>query len=151
MKENQDKHEGRVRRASTDAANEAIDQKTLENIQAYGYDGPEAIEKRLDKLDKEWDLERALETNASTLALTGVVLAATKDKRWLILSGIVASFLLQHGLQGWCPPLPLLRKFGLRTRKEIAEERYALKALRGDFNRVLGATTPEGVLNVIRD
>ncbi|WP_407921819.1 hypothetical protein, partial [Corallococcus sp. AB049A] len=30
----------------------------------------------------------------------------------------MGSFLLQHGLQGWCPPLPLLRRLGLRTRGE---------------------------------
>jgi hypothetical protein len=42
-------------------------------------------------------------------------------------------FLLQHAVQGWCPPLPLLRRLGVRTADEINEERYALKALRGDF------------------
>jgi hypothetical protein len=36
-------------------------------------------------------------------------------------------------LQGWCPPLPILRSLGVRTADEINEERYALKALRGDF------------------
>jgi len=34
---------------------------------------------------------------------------------------------LQHGLQGWCPPLPLLRRLGIRTRGEIDREKYALK------------------------
>jgi hypothetical protein len=150
MKEDNPETEDRVRRSSTDAANQEIDQQIIENIQAYGYDGPEQIEARLEELAKEWDLERALETNAATLALSGVLLGAFHDKRWFILPGIVTTFLLQHGLQGWCPPLPLLRKIGLRTRKEIDEERYALKALRGDFNKVLGVTTPEGVLNVLR-
>ena len=42
-------------------------------------------------------------------------------------------FLLQHALQGWCPPLPLLRRLGVRTQAEIERERYALKAIRGDF------------------
>lgn len=142
--------EDRVRRSSSDAANQKIDQQIKDNIQANGYDGPEQIEARLKELSKEWDLERALETNAATLALSGVLLGAFHDKRWFIVPGIVTTFLLQHGLQGWCPPLPLLRKLGLRTRKEIDEERYALKALRGDFNKVLGVTTPEGVLNVVR-
>ncbi|WP_242929145.1 DUF2892 domain-containing protein [Pontibacter vulgaris] len=150
MENSNNKQQDRVRRSSTDAANREIDEKTLENINRYGYDSPKKIDKRLKKLSKEWDLERALEVNASTLALTGLVLGATKDKRWFILPGIVASFLLQHGLQGWCPPLPILRKMGFRTRKEIDEERNALKALRGDYNKVLGATTPEGVLQVVR-
>lgn len=34
--------------------------------------------------------------------------------------------LLQHGLQGWCPPLPVLRRLGVRTRGEIDREKYAL-------------------------
>lgn len=151
MKETMDRYEGRVRESSTDSANQEIDRQTLDNISRYGYNSPDKIDQRLKELEKEWDIERVLEVNASTLALTGVLLGATKDKRWFILPGIVTSFLLQHGLQGWCPPLPILRKLGFRTRKEIEEERVSLKALRGDFNRVLGATTPAGVLSVVRD
>jgi hypothetical protein len=37
-----------------------------------------------------------------------------------------APFLLQHGLQGWCPPLPVLRRLGVRTQREIDAEKYAL-------------------------
>ncbi|TXK45857.1 hypothetical protein FVR03_11740 [Pontibacter qinzhouensis] len=150
MEKDSQETEDRVRRSSTVAANNEIDQQTIDNIRAYGYDDPEQIEARLKELAREWDLERALETNAATLALSGVLLGAFHDKRWFILPGIVTTFLLQHGLQGWCPPLPLLRKLGLRTRKEIGEERYALKALRGDFNNVRSVTTPEGALNIVR-
>jgi hypothetical protein len=94
---------------------------------------PERIEERLDELDHEWDIERTLEANASTLAFTGVVLGATVDKRWLALPALVTAFLFQHAVEGWCPPLPVLRKLGYRTMREIDTERYALKALRGDF------------------
>jgi hypothetical protein len=34
-----------------------------------------------------------------------------------------SGFLLQHALQGWCPPVPLLRQLGFRTSYEIEEER----------------------------
>ncbi|HEX8886849.1 MAG TPA: hypothetical protein VF797_20360, partial [Noviherbaspirillum sp.] len=81
-----------------------------------------------EQLDKEWDVERMLEANGSTLALTGLVLGATVNKKWLILPGIVLPFLLQHALQGWCPPLPVLRRLGIRTRSEIDREKYALLA-----------------------
>ena len=47
---------------------------------------------------------------------------------------------MQHALQGWCPPIELFRRLGVRTAGEIARERYALKALRGDFAAVAGAT-----------
>lgn len=43
------------------------------------------------------------------------------------------AFLLLHGTKGWCPPLPLFRSYGVRTRSEIEREKYALKYLRGDF------------------
>lgn len=96
---------------------------------------PSRIEQRLRELDEEWDIERAIEANASTLALSGVVLAALVDRRFLLLPGVVTAFLLQHALQGWCPPVPILRGLGFRTADEINEERYALKMMRGDFER----------------
>jgi hypothetical protein len=40
---------------------------------------------------------------------------------------------VQHTVQGWCPPVPLFRALGFRTRKEIEREKYTLKILRGDF------------------
>ncbi|ACL57294.1 YgaP family membrane protein [Methylobacterium nodulans] len=97
---------------------------------------PETIGRRLRQLDEEWDIERMLEANAATLALAGTVLGATRDRRWLVLPAAVTAFLLQHAIQGWCPPLPLLRRLGFRTAREIDVERNALKALRGDFGPI---------------
>ena len=94
---------------------------------------PERVDARLDELDQEWDIERVIEANAATLALAGVALGATVDRRWLVLPALVTGFLLQHALQGWCPPVPILRRMGFRTMSEIDRERFALKALRGDF------------------
>jgi hypothetical protein len=45
-------------------------------------------------------------------------------------------FLLQHAVQGWCPPIIWFRRLGVRTSTEIDHERNALKALRGDFRHV---------------
>ncbi len=50
----------------------------------------------------------------------------------------VAGFLFQHAVQGWCPPVPILRMLGFRTSYEIEQERRALKALRGDFEGASG-------------
>ena len=74
-------------------------------------------------------MERTLELNASLFALSGIVLASVFNKKWLLFSGIVTSFLAQHAIQGWCPPLPLFRKMGIRTQKEIQTERHALLQL----------------------
>ncbi len=100
--------------------------------------GPKAIGRRLGEIEREWDIERALETTAATLTVTGVLLGAVVDRRWLILPAVVGGFMLQHTLQGWCPPLPIFRALGFRTAREIDEERYALKAARGDFVGLIG-------------
>jgi len=78
-------------------------------------------------------MERVLATNASVLALSGVAASALISRRFLLVPAIVLSFLLQHSIQGWCPPLPLFRRLGVRTRQEVDAEKYALKAVRGDF------------------
>lgn len=90
------------------------------------------IETALHRLDREWDVERAVQASASALTLAGVVLAA-RDRRWLWLPVAAGAFLLQHAVQGWCPSLSIFRRAGLRTSGEVARERYALKAMRGDF------------------
>jgi len=103
---------------------------------------PQHIARRLCELDAEWDIERAIEANASTLAFAGIVLGARGSRSWLLLSALVTAFLLQHAVQGWCPPIPLLRRLGFRTAHEIERERQALKALRGDFAEVHTGAEP---------
>jgi hypothetical protein len=95
----------------------------------------EDVGNRLDELDLEWDIERLLETNAAAFSLLGLTLGSV-HRRWLLLPGLAAGFLLQHAVQGWCPPVPLFRRLGIRTAREINHERFALKALRGDFDSV---------------
>lgn len=118
----------RVRRSTNPQVNEQIDSQTETNIRRYADSDKTTIRRRIHGLDEEWDVERVLEVNASTLALTGLVLGMTVNRKWLYLTGGVLTFLLQHGLQGWCPPLPVLRRLGIRTRREIDREKYALKA-----------------------
>lgn len=113
----------------------AIEDETRRRLEWFAA-RPDAIEDRLRELDEEWDIERAIQANAATLALSGTALALTTDRRWGFLPLAVTGFLLQHALQGWCPPVPVLRRLGFRTQSEIERERYALKALRGDFREV---------------
>lgn len=119
----------RVRRSTALNVNVDIDRQTDANIRRFSAASREQILKRIDELDREWDIERALEVNASSLALTGLALGVTADRRWLALPAVVMAFLFQHGVQGWCPPLPILRRLGFRTRGEIDREKYELKAL----------------------
>ena len=125
----------RVPRHTSQSVNREIENRTAESVRWHAAH-PERIDRRLRELDEEWDTERTLEANAATLSFTGVVLGATVDKRWLALPALVTAFLFQHAVQGWCPPLPILRRLGFRTSREIETERYALKALRGDFGPI---------------
>jgi len=119
----------RVRRSTPVYLNEQIDRQTQRSIQSYANSSSTAIKNRMQELDEEWDVERVLEVNASTLALTGLALGVTVNKRWLAVPAVVLLFLFQHGVQGWCPPLPILRRLGIRSRGEIDREKYALKEL----------------------
>lgn len=133
-----DRVPGRTARESNDRI-----RRQAEASIAFHAQHPEQIGRRLAELDREWDIERVLETGSSALTLAGLLLSITRGRRWLLLSLGVQSFFMQHALQGWCPPLPLFRRLGIRTADEINQERYALKALRGDFDTVRGAEGPE--------
>jgi hypothetical protein len=133
----------RVPNHTDESINERIRQQTQRSIARFQHASPAAIERRLAELDAEWDIERTLEANAATVSLIGLTLGATVDRRWFLFPAVVAGFLLQHALQGWCPPLPVFRRLGIRTSYEIDYERYALKALRGDFaNAQQGVSQP---------
>lgn len=129
---NADRHD-RVREHTASDVNAAIEDAMRDRVFDLSGSDDQAIAARLAELDREWDVERYLETLAPTFALSGIALSMVSSRKWLLFSGAVLGFFLQHALQGWCPPLAVLRRRGVRTRREIEEERYALKALRGDF------------------
>jgi hypothetical protein len=125
----------RVPAHTREEINERINRATERRVHYYERH-PDEIPARLRELDEEWDIERAIEANASVLAFVGVALGASRDKRWLVLPALVTGFLFQHAVQGWCPPVPVLRRLGFRTAYEIEEERQALKAIRGDYQGI---------------
>lgn len=94
------------------------------------------IAARIVILEREWDLDRMLAMSLAIAALAGTILAVTVGAYWVALTIFSLVFLLQHAVQGWCPPTVVLRRFGYRTRREIDREKYALKAIRGDFEAV---------------
>lgn len=128
--------EDRVRAHTAPEINRKLDSDLERRLRFYASQDETAISERIAELDQEWDIERVLEANASGLMLAGVLLSVLRGKKWLVLSLVVSGFLLRHALEGWCPPVPLLRRWGVRTRLEIEQERYALKVLRGDFNDI---------------
>jgi hypothetical protein len=104
----------------------------IEDKIRYYAEHPEKIGQRLQDLELEWDMERAMEAKVSTLALLGVGLSIV-DRRFLFIPGLVAGFLLLHAARGWSPPVPLIRRLGVRTRAEIQAERKSLQALKEVF------------------
>ena len=140
----------RVRANTSEGVNRQIDREIDVRVWEYATRSPADITRRIEELDREWDMERLLETNASAIAFTGLVLGITHSRKWLIVPGIVLPFLFQHAVQGWCPPVPVFRRFGIRTREEIDQERYALKVLRGDFVKGESLPRAEAALEAVR-
>lgn len=129
----------RVRRNTAESVKREMDAQALADVRHFGRLGAEAITRRIAELDREWPVDRALMTGAGVNVLLGLLLGRTVHRNWYLFPAVVGGFLIQHTLQGWCPPLPIFRRLGFRTSREIAQERYALKALRGDFREAAGS------------
>jgi hypothetical protein len=142
----------RVQRSTDAAINDLIRAQADARIARLEDAQPIELEARLAELEREWDIERTLQANASTLVTLGVALGLAVDRRFLLLPAAVLGFFAQHALQGWCPPIPIFRRRGVRTAREIERERYAVKALRGDFDDVPapGTDPSERVRNALR-
>lgn len=140
----------RVRQNTSVRINARIDREIEDRVRDYATRSKDEISGRIEELDREWDMERVLETNASAICFCGIMLAATHDRKWLVIPGIVSAFLFQHAVQGWCPPVPVFRRLGVRTRKEIDREKYALKVLRGDFEFSESFPSTEATLDAVK-
>jgi hypothetical protein len=123
----------RVRMHTAAAVLRRIDDETVDRLRDYADAGAETISLRLQELDREWDIDRVIEAEAASTGLLGLALGALWWRGFLAVPAWVGGALLVHALIGWYPLLPVLRRERLRTAREIARERYALKALRGDF------------------
>lgn len=126
----------RVRHNTPAGINQRIDQAMMKRVWDYARKSPAEITARIAQLDREWDLERVLETGTGALALSGVVLSGVKSRVWLLLPAAVLASLLQHSLTRRSAAVQLVRALGVRTRREIDGEKYALRMLRGDFDKL---------------
>lgn len=124
----------RVRINTSRKSNDRLNDEMLRNISKYINASKDDISKRIEQLNKEWDTERVLEANASAIIFIGTVLGFLVNTWLFLICGFISFYLLMHALEGWCPPLPLIRKLGVRTVYEICTEKMILKHLRGDFN-----------------
>lgn len=67
-----------------DRLNARIDAEVAARLQQSANVPPASITQRIDTLDRQWDIERALEATAATLSLSGVLLGVTVNRRWLL-------------------------------------------------------------------
>lgn len=134
----------RVREHTAAPVNRRIDRQTQAAIEEAIAGGREAIVRRLVELDHEWDVDRALMANFAVVGGTtfGVGLKRFADSPvgrrrtgWLTFFASQLGFLMMHAAIGWCPPAPVFRRLGFRTRVEIENERMILE-------RALGAAQP---------
>jgi hypothetical protein len=129
----------RVRTHTAQDVLRRIDEHTIDRLEHSASGNPEVLRRHLDDLDREWDTDRAIELESSLMGLIGLALGAWVRPAMLVLPLFVGSAVLVHALTGRYPLLPLFRSAGLRTGREINRERYALKALRGDFKDIESA------------
>ncbi|HWI54269.1 MAG TPA: DUF2892 domain-containing protein [Desulfobacteria bacterium] len=119
----------RVSLNTSDRVKRKIAQKTDSNVKKYiGLSGKD-IAQRIDALNHEWDTERTLEANFGLVMLVSSLLGYTVNKKWFALGGIASLFMLQHAIQGWCPPLTAVRHLGVRTVEEINQEKESLQKM----------------------
>lgn len=123
----------RVFRATPTVLNRAIYEQTATRVRRCRTDGRDAIDRRLEELDQEWDIERVVSTEAPLTGLVALVLGTVFQPMFLLLTGFVGIMLTLHGVHGWYLLLPFHRWLGLRTRPEIEWERQALSKIDGEI------------------
>jgi hypothetical protein len=122
----------RARRHTARAVLRRIDDDTLDHLMDVAQ-VPERAHHRLEALDREWDVDRVIEVEAATMGLVGLALGAFVRPAFLAMPATVGAAVFLFGTRGMYPLLPIFRRLGIRTAREIERERYAVKALRGDF------------------
>jgi len=124
------------------ASDEATRDQTHEGRARYAAAPPGALEQHLRELDREWDAEHVTAFTSGLALIGGVGLVFLLGEGWLVLPALIGLCLLLQGLVGWTPGLRLMRRLGFRTRRGIAHERWALQAMRGDFEAGGPVTAP---------
>jgi hypothetical protein len=127
----------RVRQHTTADVNERIDLLTQAFIYKARGEGADILQRRLQALDREWDIDRAVMLLFSLAGGASFLAGLAGRRRWLGFFTAQLAFLGIHATLGWCPPVPILRRLGFRTSHEIEAEKHALLLLMKDENDVL--------------
>ncbi len=107
-----------------------------DRLAACAAEGHGAIDARLEQLEAEWTAGRMVKATLGVVILAGFTLATLHDPYWLILPGIAGVLLLQYVFFRGGVLAQLFGCMGYRGGKEIDDERFALRTLRGDFRNL---------------
>jgi hypothetical protein len=126
----------RVREHTSQRVNQRITRAIQHSVERCVREGRDTIILRLAELDREWDIDRVLMANFAIVggaAYAGGLdryahppLFGRRRKGLLYMVGAQIGFLMMHAAIGWCPPVAVWRRFGVRTKAEIEVERAAL-------------------------
>ena len=105
---------------STEKLAQANYLKTTHRLQKIGFD-PHQVEARLQKVESEWSVDRALLAHAGLVCIGGITLGKTVHKKYLLMPAAVGVFLMQYAFTGWSPPFQIFRTFGFRTLREVKQ------------------------------
>ena len=114
-----------------------------DSVRFYGSLGSQAVVDRLKALEDEPDLETVATLGLAGMGVLALVFGMLGSRLWRLLAWAVLPLIFAHARGRLAGPGEFLKTLGLRSRKEIEEEKYALKALRGDF-RDMGGFRPDG-------
>ncbi|MBW8888489.1 MAG: hypothetical protein JF616_12100 [Fibrobacteres bacterium] len=115
-----------------------------DSVRFYGSLGSQSISDRLAALEDEPELETVATLGLAGAGVLALIFGMLGSRLWRLLAWMVLPLIFAHARGRLAAPGQFLKTLGLRSRKEIEEEKYALKALRGDF-RDMGESQPEGM------
>lgn len=121
----------RTRERSSAEVNQRIDREARGALAEMTT--PDQIRARIAELDREWNIDRAVMGVFSVLGtLTAQAAMRSLARRgrpgfWGLVFFTQMGFLAYHAVRGWCPPVVVLRRLGVRTAQEICAERAALE------------------------
>jgi hypothetical protein len=122
--------------ACPDGLSDRQRQNIEDRLHRIAFEGHAAIARRLGVLDSEWSAGRVAKVAVAGGILLGLAAAVFVSMWWLVVPVALGLLLLQYlvSRDGWLTSA--LRQLGLRSGAEIEHERFALRALRGDFHNL---------------
>lgn len=135
-----------LRDDAPDVSNMTARPDSEEGVHRTVASGRAAIMQRLQEIDDEWSIDGIFEKGAAAVSAGTFVLGMMFDHRWFVVPLVIAVFLFQQALQGWCPVSAVLRRLGFRAAREIQFERRMLEQIEAE---IAGCRCPDPLMTDI--